>query len=186
MERIHKRPAFVDYQDALEGFTQWRKKLNDDIENPKEFQKDFSEVKKRASQGDTIAMDVLAYYYKSGVQDILPENYNKYIKWEILSASRGNELAIEKLQFLLGFAYTALYECEDYDEIVYKNDIDEYNEIYVLGKNICKMLTKEMQIFLSDLSQEEDSFKPYTQEAFILFRKAIENVIPKTIEFMKS
>ena len=103
-----------------------------------------------------------------------------------MAAARGNELAIEKLQFLLGYAYTEIMDIEDYETIEYKNDIDDYNVIYVIGKNICKMLVREMSIFPTDMAVEEDDYKPYTQEQFVLFRETIDKVIPKTIDFMKS
>ncbi len=186
MERIRYK-EFTDYDDALEGFTNYRKKLNDYIENnPDKFLETFRDIKERAGQGDVICMDVLAYYYKSGVPSLLPENYNVYLKWEILSAARGNELAIEKLQFLLGYAYSQIMQCEDYEKIVYKNDIEDWNIVYVIGKAICKMLVKEMKLFPSDLAQEKDVKAPYTQEDFIIFRKTVDDIIPKTIDYMKS
>lgn len=187
MDRIYKRPAYLDYEEALKGFTDLRKTLNEYIENePKMFAGKFAETKKKAGEGDLVAMDILAYYYKTGVPDLLPENYEKYLKWEIVAAARGNELAIEKLQFLLGYAYTEIMESEDYETIEYKNGIDDYNVIYVIGKNICKMLVREMSIFPTDMAVEEDEYKPYTQEQFVHFRETIDKVIPKTIDFMKS
>lgn len=187
MERIYKRPAYLDYEEALKGFTDLRRTLNDYIENnPDKFLEKFAETKKKAGEGDLVAMDILAYYYKTGVPDLLPENYEKYLKWELVAAARGNELAIEKLQFLLGYAYSEIMECDDYETIEYKNDIDDYNVIYVIGKNICKMLVREMSVFPTDMAAEKDVYKPYTQEQFVLFRKTIDNVIPKTIDFMKS
>ena len=187
MERIYKRPAFYNYREALAEFTKIRKQLNEYIENePAKFSEMFNELKEKAAKEDVVAMDVLAYYYKTGVPNILPENYDKYLKWEIVASARGNELAIEKLQFLLGYAYTTIMNCEDYDTIVYKNDIDDYNTIYVIGKAICKMLARVLKIYPVDLAKEEDIKKPYSQEAFIVFRKNVDDIIPKTIEFMKS
>lgn len=187
MDRIYKRPPYLDYEEALEGFTNLRKELNEYIENnPEKFAELFAETKVKAGEGDLVAMDILAYYYKTGVPNLLPENYDKYLKWEIVSAARGNELAIEKLQFLLGYAYTAIMESEDYETIAYKNDIDDYNVMYVIGKNVCKMLVKEMSIFPTDMANEKDEYKPYTQEQFVIFRKTIDEIIPKTIDFMKS
>lgn len=187
MERIHKRPAFYVYQEALSEFTKLRKQLNEYIDdNPSDFLKMFEELKERAGKDDVVAMDVLAYYFKTGVPNLLPENYDSYLKWEIVSAAKGNELAIEKLQFLLGYAYTAIMGSDDYETIKYKNDIDDYNAIYVIGKNICKMLARELKFYPIDMAKEPNTHKPYTQEAFILFRKNVDNIIPKTIDFMKS
>ena len=48
------------------------------------------------------------------------------------------------------------------------------------------MLVKEMKLFPSDLAQEKDVKAPYTQEDFIIFRKTVDDIIPKTIDYMKS
>ena len=187
MQRIFKRPAVLDYQECLDRFTELRKQLNDYIENsPNKFKELFNELKDNAGNNDVIAMDVIAYYYKSGVPNILPENYERYLKWEIVASAKGNELAIEKLQFLLNYAYSEIMNSEDYELIAYKNDIDEYNLIYVIGKAICKMLAKDMKLYPVDMCKEKDVSKPYTQEDFILFRKKLDEIIPKTIEYMKS
>lgn len=188
MERIKKRPPFIDYQEAFDTFTTYRKELNDCIEKmPENFSQMFAALKFMALNEDPIAMDAVAYFYKSGVQDLLPENYMKYIRWEVASASRGNEFAIEKLQFLIGYACTSIMESEDYEDIVYKNDITEYNVLYVLGKNLCKVLAKQyLNAFPVDLINEDDENRPYTKEDFYNLRKMIDDAVPKTIEIMKS
>ena len=186
MERIRYQ-AYTEYFEALDRFTSYRKKLNDYINNnQKKFLPEFNEIKEKAGKGDVVCMDVLAYYYKTGVAGLLPENYNRYLEWEILSAARGNELAIEKLQFILNYAMDSIIASEDYETIVYKNDIDDHNLIYVLGKALCKMLVKEMKIYLEDMKEARDIAKPYTQEAFISLRKNIDDVVQKTIEYLKS
>lgn len=186
-ERIRRKP-FTSYNEAFEGFTKLRKELNNLIEDdPRGFKEKIEELKDKALHGDVIAMDVLAYYYKSGVGRMLPENYMRYIKWEFLAAARGNELAIEKLQFLIGYACEEIMNCDDYETIEYKNDIDEYNVLYVLGKNLCKIMVKDfLEAFPVDLVQLDDLHEPYTQESFIILRKNLDAAIPKTIAFMKS
>ena len=186
MERIRYQ-AYTEYFESLDRFTSYRKKLNDYINNnQKKFLPEFNEIKEKAGKGDVVCMDVLAYYYKTGVAGLLPENYNRYLEWEILSAARGNELAIEKLQFLLVYAYSQIIQCEDYNVIVYKNDINDSNVIHVVGKAICKMLVKEMNLFPAELAKEKDEKAPYTREAFILFRKTVDENMPKTINYLKS
>ncbi len=187
MERIHKRPPFVEYQECLDKFTELRKELNGYIQDsPSKFKKLFNKLKEDAGKDDVIAMDVIAYYYKTGVPNLLPENYETYLKWEIVASAKGNELAIEKLQFLLSYAYAEIMNCDDYDTIAYKNDIEDYNAMYKIGKSICKMLAKELKLYPIDICKENDVSKPYTQESFIVFRKTVDDIIPKTIDFMKS
>ena len=186
MERIRRR-AFVPYKEAFEEFTSLRKKLNDLAEEDKEkFQELFNDVKIAASRENTVAMDLLAYYYKTGVEGLVEENYSRFIQWELLAAARGNEFAIEKLQFLIGYACDIIIEDESYQTIEYKNDIDDENLLYVLGKAIAKIYVREYKVFPVDVYELKDEFNPYKQEYFINLRKKIDDIIPKTIEFLKS
>jgi hypothetical protein len=182
------RPVFVPYQDALEGFTNIRKEMNGyvadgEIDKAKEM---FSLLKVYAANEHAVSMDVLAYYYKSGIEKVVPENYNRYLEWELLAAARGNEFAIEKLQFIIGFACEQIMESDDYREIAYKNDINEENALYILGKNICKVIVKKhLHLFPSDLATASDIEEKYSQEDNISFRKLIEKALPDVIAAMK-
>ncbi len=188
MNRIKKRPPYIEYQVAFDTFTTYRKELNECAEKmPESFSSMFQAVKFMGANEDPIAMDVVAYFYKSGVPDLLGENYMKYIRWEVASAARGNEFAIEKLQFLIGYACTNIMDSEDYDTIVYKNDITDYNALYVIGKNLCKVLAKDyLNAFPIDLASEEDETSPYSKEAFYNLRNMIDSATEKTIQIMKS
>ena len=188
MDRLYKRPEFVDYDEAFKTFTDERKKMNEIIssEDYDEFEKQLKFFKLRAGQGNPIYMDLLAYYYKTGVNDLLGGNYDRYMSWEILAAARGNEFAIEKLQFLFNTAFDTILSDEKYDEICYKNDIDDTNELYKLGKNICKMLVRELSLFPVDLAGAKDETVKYTQEKFIYYRKKIDEIVEPTIKFLLS
>ena len=182
---VFKRPPYIEYEDALEGFTKARKYLNDKISNsPSDFHWAFNDYKIDAKKGDHIAMDVLAYYYKTGVPNLLPENYQRFLAWELLAGARGNQLAIEKLQFLFNFAFDQIMSADNYGDIVYKNDIDEYNVIYVLGKAICKVLVQQIGIYPLELSQENDDYKPFNQDIYNSFRRDIEQYMPKIIQLL--
>lgn len=190
MGRYNRRP-FIPYKEAFEGFTELRREFNALSEKgAKQFLDYFKQLKIYAAQENTVAMDTLAYYYKSGVENngeiIVPENYMRYMAWELIAAARGNELAIEKLQFLIGYACDEIIACEDYELIAYKNDITDDNLLYVLGKAICKILVKEKQFFPIDLYALEDEPAPFKQEYFINLRHSIDAIIPKTIAYLKS
>ena len=190
MERIRRRP-FVPYEDAFEEFINLRKQFNELAnKNVDDFKQLFKECKLAAAKENTVAMDVLAYYYKSGVkvdeEVLVPENYIRYINWELLSASRGNEFAIEKLQFLIGYACDIIMSDKDYSLIEYKNDIDETNVLYVLGKAIAKIYVREYQIYPVDLYQLDDEEAPYKKENSVNLRYNIDNIIPKVVEFLNS
>lgn len=188
MLKRERRLPYTEYDVALAGFTEMRKKVNDCIEkNPENFAQLFEEIKEKALYGSVVAMDVLAYYYKTGIPKLLPENYNRYLAWEFLSAGRGNKLAIEKLQFLIGVACEQISDHEEFDEMIFKNDITDENVLHVLGKAVCKIMTRDfLKAFPIDLVKLPDEHQPYTQEAFINLRKMIDDSIPKTIEYLLS
>lgn len=190
MGRIKYRP-FVPYKDAFDEFTRLRKELNNLAEkDANQFSILFNKVKIGAANESTACMDILAYYYKSGVKNgdqvLVPENYPRYIEWEMLAAARGNEFAIEKLQFLIGYACDSIIECEDYDLIAYKNDIDDSNLLYILGKAIAKIYVRENKIYPVDLFALEDEEVCYKKEHSVVFRNKIDEIIQKTIDFLKS
>ena len=185
MSRLRRLP-FIEYEDAFNGFVKERKELNDLAERDKSaFNARFNELKQRAKEEDAIAMDVLAYFYKTGIG--VPENYTRYLTWEIIAAARGNTFAIEKLQFLIGYGCDLIRVCDDYDKIVYKNDIESYNVLYVLGKAICKILVRDfLKAYPVDVVELEDNSEPFSQREFNNMRQLIDEAIPATIAFLKS
>ena len=167
----------------MDGFTALRKELNGYLENnPQRFLERFEALKDDAlNKSDVVAMDVLAYYYKSGAGKVLPENYMRYISWEFVAAARGNELAIEKLQFLIGYACDNIIDCDSYNVIEYKNDINQFNILYVLGKNLCKIVVRDFLLaFPIDLVKLPDEYKPYKKEDSIVLRKDKYHQLPRT------
>ena len=141
---------FIKKNDAFKGFTELRKIMNDCIENPHLYKKSFldmfAEVGSLAMEGNAIAQDVMSYYYKNGVKDLLPENYDLYMQWAILAAANGNEFTIEKLQFFLNYAFQEIVDDEKLQMIIDKNDIDQQNYVFVLGNLLCEGIVDELQI----------------------------------------
>ena len=187
MARVKYKP-FVYYEEAMAGFAEARKILNECKEKgARAFLTEFQKYKEAAKNEDAIAMDVLAYYYKTGAGNFLPENYNRYITWELVAAGRGNTFAIEKLQFLIGYACDQIIDCDDFETIKYKNDIDQYNLLYVLGKAVCKIVVRNfLKAYPVDLVELEDTYSPYEQKDFVTLRRYIDEAIPLTINFLKS
>ena len=186
MARLKSRP-YVPYDEAFSEFTNLRREFNAYAEKSgQKFLTEFEKLKVAGARENTVAMDLLAYYYKSGVGNFLDENYSRYIHWEMLSASRGNQLAIEKLQFLIGYACDIIMDHEKFNLIMYKNDIDENNVLYVLGKAIAKIYVREYKIYPIDLYALKDESKPFKKEYFSSFRHQIDQIIPKTVEYLLS
>ncbi len=178
---------FLSRDDARKEFLTWREKLNKAQElYDNSFNKIFSEAVKKAGEGDSVMQDVVAYYYKSGVERCLDEDYNKYMKWEVLSAAQGNEFAIEKMQFFLGYAYDQIIADPLLPKIKYYNGLDEYNYIYIIGQRICEELVNKLQLSASELASQRDINAPYRPEYFRDWRKSVDEVIPIVIEKMSA
>ena len=84
-----ERERFISKKDAFEGFTELRSVMNDCKDNPKQYRKSFmdmfAEVGAIAMEGNCIAQDVMSYYYKDGVDGLIPQNYDLYMQWAILA-----------------------------------------------------------------------------------------------------
>ena len=151
------RPKVIEYQEAFDRFVAERKIVNKAIENGT-IADVFSQLIEKSIHNDAVAMDVLAYYYKSGITNFLPENYKKYLHYELLACAKGNNFAIDKMQFLFTNTYDRILEDDDLEVIAYLNDLTEENYTFVLGKEIAKTMVKKYQINAEDLSKQPNVF----------------------------
>lgn len=175
------RPHFVEYQEAFDRFVEGRKEINKALENGT-IDSAFQNLLDGAAKNDAVAMDILAYYYKTGIINFLKEDYKKYLYWELLACSKGNCFAIEKMQFLFNNSYDAIVDHEEFDNITYKNDITEENYLYILGKAIAKVLVKKYQINAEDLANDKNESRPFQNEYLNEFRKDLEASFDEIIE----
>lgn len=181
-----KYQDFYDRSKAFQEFKKMRGNLNDALANMRgaDFKILFKKYKQQAVQGDVVAQDVIAYFYRDGAGRFVYEDYEKYMQWEILAAANGNKFAIDKLQFFLGYAYDIIVEHKDFGKMKYKNEIDEYNYIFIIGQKICEQLVEDLKIDAAALVESEDRFKPYRPEYFRDLRKAVDTALPTVIEKM--
>ena len=133
----------LDYKDftlkdeAYAKFLQYRKQIIDNADNG-EFNDAFLEVSARAIDGDCVAQDCIAYFFKRGFDDFKP-NYEYYMSWEVLAAANGNEFAIEKLQFFLDVAVnTIIYDRQILKTAMLRKNINKTNAISVISNLICE------------------------------------------------
>ena len=120
--------AIMPRQEAYDKFIDLRAKVHKSLEGrgANSFVRVFQGIKNDAKAGDAVAQDVLAYFYKDGIEYNLREDYRKYLFWEFLAGANGNEFAIEKLQFFFSYAYDTIVDNEDFGYIKYVNNIDEF------------------------------------------------------------
>lgn len=179
---------FLARDEASKRFREWRKKVNDSQEvstRTGNFHAVFDKVKRGAEDGDVVLQDILSYYYKSGVERYLNEDYKKYIEWAFISGANGNEFAIDKLQFFMSYAYDEIVENEEFGKIKYYNGIDEYNYIYIIGQRLCEELVAKLNLSAEELARKPDIYQPYRPEYYRDYRIVLNEVIPIVIEKMK-
>ena len=181
---IKLRPKIIEYQEAFDKFVECRKEVNEALEKGN-ISEVFDKLVKKANENDAITMDVLAYYYKSGIANFLKEDYQRFYFWELLACSKGNNFAIEKMQFIFNNTYEEIFDDENFDEIIYKNDITEENVIYVLGKEIAKVMVRKYKIYAEMLSTKQENGNPFSNEMLLQFKKDLENALPDIIEKLK-
>lgn len=179
---------FVKKSDAYAGFTELRSVLNDCLENPEKYSKSFMdmfvEVGMLAMNGNCIAQDLMSYYYKNGVKGIIPENFDLYMKWEILAGANGNEFAIEKLQYFLNYTFDTIADSDKLPDILAKNDIDEDNYVFVLGNLLCEGIVDDMQITTKKLIDDQNKESKYSPEKLREFNRSLERALPKVMAFL--
>lgn len=180
---------FVYKEDSYTAFVQMRKTLNEIIANPEDYNKSFddvfAEIGALAMDGNAIAQDLMSYYYKNGVEGHIPENYDQYMKWAILAGANGNEFALEKLQFFLNYGLTELVSDESkIQRILNRNGITEENYIYILGNLLCEGLVDSLHITAKDLVEEKPKVVHYTPEKLRGYKREIDKVIPKVMEYL--
>lgn len=179
---------FIKKNDAYKGFTELRSVLNDCFNNPEKYSRSFMdmfvEVGMLAMEGNCIAQDLMAYYYKNGVKGIIPENFDLYMRWEILAGANGNEFAIEKLQYFLNYTFDTITDSENLPEILAQNDIDENNYLFVLGNLLCEGIVDDLQITTKKLIDDQNKESKYSPEKLREYNRSLDRALPKVMEFL--
>ena len=179
---------FIRRKDAYNSFKELRKILNGSITSPDDWKKSFkdmfAEVGALAMENNCVAQDVMAYYYKDGVQGFLEENYDKYLQWEILAGANGNEFAIEKLQFFLNYAMQEIVDSENLEKILRINGIDEENYMFILGNLLCEGLVDELEIEPKKLVESPDDKVEYSLERQRVYRRALDACLPRVLDYL--
>ena len=176
---------FTSRDDAYASFLTYRKLVMDAADNG-DFDSAFSEVCALAIDGDCVAQDTVAYFYNKGFDDF-KANFENYMSWEILACANGNEFAIEKLQFFLDVALnTIIYEEEIMKKAMLNGNITKENAVMVISNLICEGMVDELQLKPKELISLEKVASEYTPSKNQKFIKAMENCLPRVVEFWVS
>lgn len=146
----------------------------------------FNDISLRASKNDPIAQDYLAYIFKKGLADVVPVNYEKFMQWQILAGSNGNQYAIDKLNIFLTHALSEVMMVEDFEFIVKRNNLTEENFPYVVGRLFCEAIADELRLNPESLAKEQIMHLEFNAKIMRTFDRARNFVIPKILKFLRN
>ena len=146
----------------------------------------FNDICLMASKNDPIAQDYLSYIFKKGLGNIIPVNYEKYMQFQILAGANGNNFALDKLALFLNFALNEIAYAEDFEYIATKNELNQNNFLYIVGRLLCEGIIDEMQLNPEKLVKDPIEHIEFNSPLMRKFDKARNASIPKVLKFLRS
>jgi len=146
----------------------------------------YNDICLKAVSHDPIAQDLLAYIFKKGFGNIIPVNYEKYMQWEILAAGNGNNFAIDKLSLFLSVALNEIMFAEDFGYILVRNELNNQNYNYIVGKLICEAIADELRLDPEKLIKDELRHREFEAKIMRVFDRARKFAIPKVLKFLRN
>ena len=178
--------SFISRDDAFQAFVKYRREVLDSGEDG-DFSDAFVDLCTKAMSGDAVAQDCVAYFFNKGFPDILKQNYEYYMSWQILAGANGNEFALEKLEFFLKPAMDAIFDNDDIlKEAMRRGNITKDNALSMISSLLCEGIVDELKINPKKLIEINDNASGYSPEKNRIFVSALENALPKVIDFLVS
>ena len=137
-----------------------------------------------AAGGDPIAEDILAEWFRNGNQ-VVPENIDLSTKWLIMAGANGNKFSLDRLKLHFSYAFDKIIELEDFGEISFKHNIDEYNYQYKLGKLICDAVIDYLKIDALELAKAKPVPLPFSSVIMRQYDRAIDKAAETVIEYLR-
>lgn len=184
----------MDYtsESCRKAFLVLRRSLQRNVEKA-EFDKkedvaidNYNDVCIKAVNNDPIAQDYLAYLFKKGLYNVLPINWEKYMQWQVLAGANGNQFSLDKLSLFLSYALNEISYVEDFEYIANRNDLNEKNYLYVVGRLLCDAIADELHLSPEKLMKDPIEHKEFSAPTMRVFDKARNFSIPKIIKFLRS
>lgn len=150
------------------------------------FSELYEDIATRAVEGDVVAQDFLAYWFKRGQKDCLEVNLEMSMKWQILAAANGNLFSINKLGLFLSYAYDTIIFQDDFTTVIRdKNGLSSENYEMVLGKLVCEAIVDEMNLDMLSLTKENFMSIPENDVSYRIFDRAKFRAIEKVLEYLR-
>ena len=154
------------------------------IQASKILNEEYEELCADAAGGDVVAQDFLSYWFKNG-SEVVPENIEMAMKWQILAGANGNKLSIEKMFVLFNGAYDLIVYLKDFETIADKLQIGRENYQYILGRLLCEAIVDDLHINALELAQEERTKLEFNEQSMRKFDRAIQRATDKVVEYLR-
>lgn len=146
----------------------------------------YNDVCLNAVKNDVVAQDFLSYIFKKGFENVIRVNYEKSMQWQILAGANGNQFAIDKLSIFLNYALTEIMNADDFGYILARNELNDSNLMYIIGKLICEAIIDELQISPEKLVKAELRHMEFNSKVMRVFDNSRNFAIPKVLKFLRS
>lgn len=131
---------------------------------------------------DKYLQDFMGYCYKKGKYDFCLMNFEKYMKWTILAASRGNAFSLSKLQLFLSNQVNELLSINKIELIMDTLELMPDQFVMVLTKKLCDRLVFILDLFPEDMIKEQEVLLEQNDQSMRKFDKAKEQALEKVAD----
>lgn len=131
------------------------------------------------------AQDFLSYCYKKGKYDFCLMNYEKFMKWGLLSAANGNAFTLSKLQIFLNNSIETLLSSDIHSYVIAFLELSEENYILFLSKLICTEMVNLLKITPTNLAKMPEVYMEQNEQIQRVFDDAKIKATEQVIESIK-
>jgi len=176
---------------AKQSFLDLNNKMQKLIETTPRYKLDevygeaFGKIFDDAVQGDLVAQDYLGWIFKRGRKNLVPENLDLSMKWQILACANGNQYTLERMNLFLNSAYDQIMSLADFEQISYAFSLYQDNYQYVLGKLVCEAICDEMEINENNIITEIPTTLEYSPSIMYKFDQAKSKATDAVIDYLR-
>ncbi len=177
---------FVDKENACKMFVLMRSNgfeaLKTDVNKYVDY---FTNLCELSVQNNCMAQDYIAYCYKTGIDNVIPVNYEKYMSYQILAGANGNCFALEKLEFFLRAGVDIIMQNKQVLKKAIKlGNINSDNGLLVIANLLCEGIVDELHITPEKLIKQKDIKSDYTPEKYRVYTRAMEKALVKVLDYL--
>lgn len=145
----------------------------------------FGKIFDDAVNGDVVSQDYLGWIFKRGKKNLVPENIDLSMKWQLLSAANGNEYTIERLSIFLNSAYDQIMSLHDFEQICQTFSISRSNYQYIIGRLICEAICDELNISETNIITDIPTTLEYNSSTMYKFNQAKSKAVQSVINYFR-